>query len=186
MRRKRSLTLTLTALVVVGFVVLSSALKNTAINLFAPQTAIAQTVSVNDAWQQVYQQLPDLPREDQYVSRQTGKVDPNNTLVRRLISYHVYTKGRPPNFRLDWKLTLADYLGANEIIEESRYPGSDTLRQNPLAGDRAAIERLSRQQRDALVQSLVNVLGGGTSTSTPTATPVQPQPPSGGAEQLRL
>lgn len=144
-------------------------------------TAIAQTVSVNDAWQQVYQQLPELPREDQYVSRQTGKVDPNNTLIRRLISYHVYTKGRPPNFRLDWKLTLADYLGVNEVIEESRYPGSDTLRQNPLAGDRAAIQRLNRQQRDALVQTLVNVLGGEATTTTP-ATPTQPQPPVGGAE----
>jgi len=40
---------------------------------------------------------------------------------------------------------------------EETYPGYDTL-QNPILGDRAAIKRLNREQRDALVQTLVNVL----------------------------
>ncbi len=51
---------------------------------------------------------------------------------------------------------MADYLDANEVMYESSYPGNDTLRKNPLAGDRAAIRRLTRQQRNALVQALVN------------------------------
>jgi len=43
------------------------------------------------------------------------------------------------------------YLGANELMEETLYPGYDTLQKNPILGDRAAIKRLNREQRDALV-----------------------------------
>ncbi|WP_210404648.1 hypothetical protein [Chroococcidiopsis sp. TS-821] len=161
MRRKRSLSLFITAIGVACLVILGSGKHNfLQLGFLQQPPAIAQSVRISDAWQQVYQQLPDLPLENQYVNRQTGKVDPENTLVRRLISYHTYVKGRPPNYRLDWKLTLADYLGANEWIREESYPGHDTLRQNPLEGDRAAIERLSRNQRNALVQALVNVFSG--------------------------
>ncbi len=119
-------------------------------------TVHGQVVTNSDAWKQVYQQLPDLPKENQYISKETGKVAENNTLVSRMISYHVYRKNRPVNFRLDWKLTIADYLGANEIIYDFSYPGNDTLNKNPLSGDRAAIKRLTRKQRNALVQALVN------------------------------
>ena len=129
---------------------------------------------IRDAWKPVYQQLPNLPLENKYVSRESGKVNPDSTLVNRLIEYHVYVKGRAPNYRLDWKLTLADYLGANELIQDSTYPGAKTLRQNPLEGDRAAINRLNRQQRDALVQSLVNVFSSNASTSPTTESPSQP------------
>ncbi|WP_017317973.1 hypothetical protein [Mastigocladopsis repens] len=121
------------------------------------QPTYAQRISPGDAWQPVYQQLPDLPRENQYVSKETGKVAENNTLVSRMIRYHIYVKGRAPNYRLDWKLTLADYLGANEVMYETSYPGNDTLRKNPFDSDRAAIARLNRRQRDALVQAIVNV-----------------------------
>lgn len=116
----------------------------------------AQRVNPNEVWQQVYKKLPYLPKENHYISQETGKVAENNTLVSRLIRYHIYVKGRPPNYRLDWKLTLADYLDANEVMYEESYPGNDTLRKNPFAGDRAAIRRLSREQRNALVQALVN------------------------------
>lgn len=149
------------ALSVVGLVVFGSGVKEAAQpSFFTTQSAIAQSLRLEDVWQQVYQQLPDLPKENQYVSKSTGKVATDNTLVSRLVRYHIYIKGRPPNYRLDWKLTLADYLGVNEIMEDSRYPGNDTLRKNPVEGDRAVIARLNRKQRDALVQALVNVFNG--------------------------
>ncbi|BAZ66226.1 MAG: hypothetical protein KME28_20460 [Pelatocladus maniniholoensis HA4357-MV3] len=125
-------------------------------NLLSTSPAYAQNVRSGDVWQQVYEQLPDLPKENQYISKETGKVAENNTLVSRLIQYHVYLKGRAPNYRLDWKLTLADYLNANEVMYDSSYPGHDTLKKNPFQSDRAAIRRLTRKQRNALVQALVN------------------------------
>lgn len=125
-------------------------------DLLSTSPAYAQRVPSTDVWQLVYKQLPDFPKENQYISKQTGKVAESNTLVSRMIRYHVYVKGRTPNYRLDWKLTLADYLDANEVMYESSYPGNDTLRKNPFASDRAAIRRLTRQQRNALVQALVN------------------------------
>lgn len=126
----------------------------------------------------VYQQLPDFPRENQYVNRETGKVDPNNTIVSRLIRYHQYVKGRPLVYRLDWKLTLADYLGINEPMIDSSYPGFDNLRKNPMESDQAVINRLNRKQRNDLVQALVNVFNPAAtqplSTPRPQAPPVAP------------
>ncbi len=187
---------TLTALMVVGVVLLSSGMgKLIPTNLLGSQPAIAQKFIPSDVWQQVYQQLPNFPRENKYISKETGKVAENNTLVSRLIRYHVYVKGRAPNYRLDWKLTLADYLGANEIMYDSSYPGKDILKQNPIEGDRAAIKLLNRQQRDALVQALTNVFNPNQNTSAPSndtssqsndATPTLPQQPKpGDAQKLR-
>ncbi|WP_052128947.1 hypothetical protein [Neosynechococcus sphagnicola] len=137
-----------------------------------PPLSLAQSsLRVQDAWKQVYQQLPTLPLENQYVSLGTGKVNPNDTLVGRLIRYHLYVKGRPAQYRLDWKLTLADYLEANELMIESAYPGEGFLTINPMVGDRAAIRRLNRAQRDALVQVLVNTFNLNR-PSTPINTPV--------------
>ncbi len=118
-----------------------------------PQPASSRKSAVD---QQIYQQLPDFPLENQYVSRESGKMNPRNTLAVRLIRYHTQVKGRAPNYRLDWKLTLADYLGANEIMDDGIYPGADALKQNPFERDRAAIRKLTRKQRDALIQALVN------------------------------
>ncbi|MBV8885340.1 MAG: hypothetical protein JO235_15275 [Chroococcidiopsidaceae cyanobacterium CP_BM_RX_35] len=150
----------MTILLICGF----GAKKSTDLNFYTTQPASAQTtptsyqvVGASDVWRQVYQQLPYLPLENQYVSQETGKVDSNSTLMSRLIRYHIYVKGRPSLYRLDWKLTLADYLGANETMDEGRYPGVDTLRKNPLDGDRDAIGRLNLAQRNALVQVLVNI-----------------------------
>ncbi|MGH1395542.1 MAG: hypothetical protein ACRAVC_16160 [Trichormus sp.] len=119
--------------------------------------AQAQRISPSDVWQLVYEKLPDLPKENKYISKESGKVAENSTLASRLIRYHVYIKQRAPNYRLDWKLTLADYLDANEIMYENTYPGHDTLRKNPLDGDRTAIQSLTRRQRDALVQVLTDI-----------------------------
>ncbi len=160
---------TLTAFMVVGVVVLSSGGdKLIPTNLLGIQPAVAQRISPGDVWQQVYQQLPDLPKENNYNSKSTGQIAKENTLASRLITYHIYRKGRAPNYRLDWKLTLADYLDANEIIYDYSYPGNDTLQQNPLEGDRTAIASLSRQQRNALVQVLADIF---TPTSQNTQTP---------------
>jgi hypothetical protein len=186
---------TLTALMVVGVITLSSgAGKSIHTNLFNIQPAYAQRITPSDVWQQVYQQLPNLPRENKYISKGNGKVAENNTLVNRLIRYHIYTKGRSPIYRLDWKLTLADYLGANEIMYDSTYPGNDALRQNPIEGDRKAITLLTRSQRDALVQVLVNVfnptsqntLSPNPNTAPSPSTSNTPQlPQRGGAELLK-
>ena len=183
---------TLTAFMVVGVVVLSSGGdKLIPTNLFGIPPALAQRISPGDVWQQVYQKLPDLPKENQYNSKSTGRVAEDNTLISRLITYHIYRKGRAPNYRLDWKLTLADYLDANEIMYHQSYPGNDTLQQNPLEGDRAAIANLNRQQRNALVQVLADIFtptSQNTQTRTPetTPTPSTPQlPQRGSAELLR-
>ncbi|MDI9639874.1 hypothetical protein QM565_29645 [Geitlerinema splendidum] len=123
----------------------------------SPAVAQIRPPRLRDFWQEIYQQLPDLPLENQYVNRQSGEIDETNTLVGRLIRYHLYVKNRPPNFRLDWKLTMADYLDANEIIQESIYPSADVLRDNPMEGDKAAIKRLTRTQRTALVDALAQI-----------------------------
>jgi hypothetical protein len=107
---------------------------------------------------QVYQQLPTLPLENQYLSRQDGQPALEDTLVSRMIRYHLYVKSRAPNGRLDWKLTIADYLGAFEHIRPASYPSADTLTVNPLEGDQAALAGLSRQQRNALVEALLESL----------------------------
>lgn len=158
--------------------------------LFAPPV-LAQLPSTLDVGDQVYQQLPTLPRENQYFNTQTNSVAKGNTLVSRLLRYHVYVKGRPPNQRLDWKLTLADYLGVNELMEESRYPSRDVLQVNPIEGDRAALRRLNRAQRDALVQALVSqftptVPAPTSPTPVPQATPTQPAKPARSGAQLLL
>lgn len=122
-------------------------------------------VTVEDAWRVVYEQLPDLPLENNYVSKEKGKPASDDTLISRLIRYHLFVKGRPPIYRFDWKITLAEYLGVSpDLMEENVYPGQDTLKTNPMEGDRAAINRLTRQQRNNLVQSLVNIFGGNTSS----------------------
>ena len=122
--------------------------------------AIAQNLRPEVVAAEVYKNIPSLPQENQYLSQETGEVDTDNTLISRLIRYHQYVKNRPPNYRLDWKLTLADYLGVNEPIRDFRYPGSSTLQLNPLESDRAVIDRLSRSQRNELVDILVSIYNG--------------------------
>jgi hypothetical protein len=150
-------------------------------NLIGSQPATAQIVKAQNAWRQVYERLPNFPLENQYVSKETGNVDSDSTLASRLIRYHIYVKSRPPNYRLDWKLTLADYMGAHEYLVESLYPGGDTLRKNPMEGDRAAIQKLTRSQREALVDVLVSIFSTnrtGTPTPAPSASPPPPTTPN--------
>jgi len=130
--------------------------QNFGVRGFGIQPAMAQRLDPDSVWQQIYTKLPDLPRENQYINRETGKVATDNTLVGRLIRYHIYLKGRSPIYRLDWKLTLADYLGVNGTLDDAEYPSYATLKKNPAEGDVAAINRLNRSQRDALIQALVD------------------------------
>jgi hypothetical protein len=131
------------------------------LSLFVTQPAVAQQrISIGDVWQKVYQKLPDLPKENTYKAKEGGQVASDNTLVGRMIRYHIYVKGRAPNFRLDWKLTLADYLDANEVMYDYSYPGNDNLRTNPFEGDRTAVKKLTRTQRTALVDALTNAFTG--------------------------
>ena len=137
--------------------------------------ASAESIRPQDVWQLIYKQIPDLPLENQYINRTTQKVDPNNTLVSRLIRYHQSVKGRPLNYRLDWKMTLGDYLGVNEPIIGSEYPGSNTLKKNPLDSDRVIINRLTRKQRNALIQALVNVFSSFNSIETDLSASIVPK-----------
>jgi hypothetical protein len=121
------------------------------------RTETAQRSTGSEIASQVYEQFPDLPLENQYISQETGEVNPNSTLMSRLIRYHIYVKGRPPQYRLDWKLSLADYLGKNELMFEGVYPERETLRDNPMRGDREAIGSLTRSQRNALIHTLVSL-----------------------------
>ena len=178
---------------ITGLIVLGSSLNISNSFLVAP--SFAQTARPQEFGMQVYQRLPNLPLENKYVSKDTKKVAVDNTLVTRLLQYHLYLKGRAPGYRLDWKLTLADYLGANELIDEAAYPGNATLSTNPLEGDRAVITRLNRKQRNELVQVMVSLFNQKTRAATspakranpqilaPTSIPLPPRP--GDAQRLK-
>ncbi|WP_293075010.1 hypothetical protein [Moorena sp. SIO4A5] len=144
--------------------------------LLGAQPAVAQFFIPPEISKVVYKRLPDLPQENQYISKESGKVAANNTLVNRLIRYHVYGKKRLPNFRFDWKLTMADYLGAYDYLEASQYPSGDTLTENPMEGDIAAIEQLTRAERDALVSVLVNIFNPNRSETVAPESSTQPSP----------
>jgi hypothetical protein len=129
---------------------------------------------VQEIGSQVYQQLPDLPPENRYISQETGEVAENDTLVERFIRYHLYIKGRAPLSRFDWKLTVADYLGVNEVMFENQYPSGNTLNENPMVSDRQAINSLTRAQRNNLVNTIVELLN----PNLPADSPPQPTAPS--------
>jgi hypothetical protein len=128
------------------------------LSLLLAWPTVGQTVRVGEAWKVVYQQLPELPQANQYISRETKQPDPSNTFAGRLISYHLYTRNRPAGLRLDWKHTIADYLNANEDIDADTYPTQKRMQTNPLEGDRAVIQQLTRAQRDQLIQVVITAL----------------------------
>ncbi len=160
-----------------------SALTLSTIGLQAAEAqSIPRSPRPADVWRQVYEILPDFPLENDYISTATGEVAADNTLASRLIRYHIYVKSRPPNYRLDWKLTLADYLDAHQWVSETLYPSADTLRTNPRDGDLEAIRSLNRAERDALIQALVTVFAqsqADDSRSAPGATTPRQTSPTG-------
>jgi hypothetical protein len=118
---------------------------------------LTQTLRPEAAARGVYERAVDLPLQNQYIRLDTGELDPENTLVSRFIRYHQDAKKRFTVLRLDWQLTLADYLGVNEAIVEERYPGNNTLTVNPMTADIQAIRSLNRRQREQLVTILVHI-----------------------------
>ncbi len=163
-------------------------------------TAVAQSANPKVMADQVYERLPHFPREDQYPERGSS-TQADSTLVSRLIQYHLFVKGRPPTQRFDWQITLADYLGINDYLLAETYPGVGFLATNPMTADTEAIQQLSREQRRALVQVLVEVFTGRpsgdshasseprTQSSSPVAAPaapVLPPLPTPGSADLLL
>jgi hypothetical protein len=126
-----------------------------AFTLISASTATAQVVRTAEIAQKIHTELPEIPIENQYFSRKLNKIDPNNTLINRVLRYHSYVKGRPVQVRLDWKLTLADYLDANDIMDSATYPSQDVLTVNPMEGDRAAMNKLPRETRNRLIDRLI-------------------------------
>lgn len=158
----------------------------------APATAQIP-LSIGDLPQQLYPQLPDLPLENQYRDRATGETAQDSTLLRRLVRYHLYVKARSPFSRLDWKLTLADYLGANQYLTAEEYPDGTRLDANPLDGDMTAIRALNRRDREALIDVLLTGFTQrfqepGVDREAPTPETAAPAPVirQGGADALRL
>ena len=146
--------------------------------------ASAQPVNVVDLVPLLYEALPYIPLENDYLDLD-GNPAPQTTLLSRFVRYHTFIKQRSPLFRLDWKLTLADYLGQNETMFRDSYPNHNTLAENPFERDVEAIRALTRAQRDELVTTLVdllNPLGSQPEASTPTveeqpaSSPSQPRP----------
>lgn len=123
----------------------------------------AQLRLIPDAARQVYSLLPDFPLENTYTPTSpdgTGPTPEEDTLVRRMMVYHLQVAGRSPTDRLDWQLTIADYFDANEPIIAQRYPGADRLTVNPYAQDKAVVQSLNRQQRQALLEAILLAFGG--------------------------
>ncbi len=125
--------------------------------------AQAQLRLIPEAVRQVYEALPDLPLENFYTPvnpNDGGPTPEEDTLLRRMMVYHLQVAGRSPADRFDWQLTLADYFDANEPMIAQRYPGADRLTVNPYAQDKAVVQSLNRQQRQALLEAIVLAFGG--------------------------
>ena len=75
-------------------------------------------------------------------------------------------------FKITDEGTLADYLGVNQSIRESNYPGS-TLKSNPLTKDIEVIRQLSRRQRQQLVDLLVEIYNPQPQTTTNQGIPTE-------------
>lgn len=145
-----------------GFIalVLSTVFSMAIHNIVAPEAAVAQLPNRRAIATAVYEQLPDLPMENHYVSTETGDVETTNTLVYRLLQYHLRVQSRPLGSRFDWKLTLADYLGANEWMDDRLYPDR-FLETNPYSHDIEVVRTFNRQQRDDLVSAILSALDAG-------------------------
>ncbi len=137
--------------------------------------SLAQSDAPVDVARLVYKKLPNLPLENQYLRTGTNKPAPESTLVSRLVQYHSI-KGRSPAYRLDWKITLADYLGINDFLRLEVYPGKAFLKTSPMESDRKAIQSLNQAQRNALIQALVDGSTGQDSSASVAEPPTPAQP----------
>lgn len=112
------------------FTVLAGSILQTGEPLMAGQTPAIAIAN------QLYDQYPDIPRA----------TAANTTLLSRFINYHLDAQARPAQYHLDWELSMADYLDASY---------SSKVKQPVVnSHDKHAMQSLSRQQRQDLVQSL--------------------------------
>jgi hypothetical protein len=123
---------------------------------------------------QIYQQLPYLPKRNNYQRIETGEVNLDSTLVSRFIRYHQDIKKRSTEFRLDWQLTMADYLGYNEPIKLDHYPGYSTLQTNPMEADLKDIRSLNRPQRQEFIDIIVSIYSPPSQAKPDTASSPEP------------
>ena len=156
-------------------------LLSSAAALFFTPVSFAQLSSPTDVAKLVYRRVPTLALENQYIRTDSNKQAVESTLVSRIVQYHNTVKGRSQLYRIDWKTTLADYLGINEVIQPETYPGYAFLKKNPLESDRISVQKLNAAQRNALVQSLVDAYTGSQTASGAVKTPAplpkaKPQP----------
>ncbi|MGG6293541.1 hypothetical protein ACQ4M4_03870 [Leptolyngbya sp. AN02str] len=162
--------------------------------------ALAQSYvrNVDEVTTLVYEQFPELleaPNEQQATDQNLRA-----TFIYRMVRYHIL-RARSPIHRLDWKLTLADYLGINETILPEYYDRIGNYTVEDLEQDQAAIAALSRPQREALITTLVTIYNPTTSEqlssprpAAPTSDPLQsteqpppsssPLPPGMGSTQV--
>ena len=174
----RILSFFLLALLGLGLVfLLGTSHDSSAIAQNQPSSGNTSSIRAEGAAAIVYQQLPYLPKENEYRRKETGEIDPEHTLISRFIRYNQDLKKRTNRYRFDWKLTLADYLGANETINPETYPGSLTLTTNPFETDVKAIQVLNRRQRQELVDLLAFIYKPQVTTQAPKIKP-SPTPQS--------
>lgn len=140
------------------------------------EPAVAQRLNAKLAADAVYSQLPELPKANQYRRRKGNKPATNSTLVSRLIQYHTFVKGRSPQYRFDWKITFADYLGLYESLREKEYPGHAFLKESAMESDRKLIRQLTRKQRLALTQILSDLYASQVPQQQAAPSPEQTQP----------
>ncbi|WP_338442055.1 hypothetical protein VZG28_02835 [Synechococcus elongatus IITB4] len=132
--------------------------------------------------QLVYEKLPNLERANTYRGVRSGELRPTDTLVSRLIRFHQQNRNRRLASRLDWKITMADLLGVNGVLRPEDYPGFETLSPNPLQSDLQAIAKLTRAERDRLIDAILAVVPRPQTAAVPpeeTLAPpeVRPTPP---------
>jgi hypothetical protein len=172
----RILSFFMLALLGLGLVfILGTNPNSSAIAQNPPTVSNSSSIRAEGAAAIVYQQLPYLPKENEYRRKETGEIDPEHTLISRFIRYSQDLKKRTNRYRFDWKLTLADYLGANETIDPQTYPGSITLTTNPFETDVKAIRGLNRRQRQELVDLLAFIYKPQV-TEKPAKTKISPTP----------
>jgi hypothetical protein len=149
--------------------------------LFIPHVA-AQGLRLEFVAQSVYEKVPNFPKANEYRRKDSNEVDPNNTLLSRLIRYHQDIRKRPTGFRFDWQLTMGDYLDINEPIPEERYPSANILTINPLEADKQLISQLSRTERSEVIDALTSAYNplppAQPSVKPPTPTPSPPVTPT--------
>ncbi len=118
-------------------------------------SASAQRIrDIPEKAEQIAELVPNLPAQEE-----------REKWLQRILLYHVRTKGRLANSRFDWRLTFADFLGANNPMYADQYPPGDT-EENPLNSDRELFQAMSRQERNEFLAAILEVYGNNSVTNS--------------------